>query len=279
MKRILLISIAFILCLSYAYAEENYNAADIKRIDVKKQQLPILIDDEWEWVDFKRVPYIVNEDIYSFFRIKDVETPLEKRAFERTQEYQDYLTKIKDIKKVFLSTFYGISFDLQGNIPYDVERDCFTFRIGYPNDSRVKRPNYIFFEDLCVSLPSKYVIINQQNISGYYSLSQFVLTSKVSEELALQIDKGMKQRECPYDLMFVVKFDKLIEKQSALGSRFNSNYLLTKAVGLFIYDVNTNSMVVNFDSICKEPVVTPKPKPKTGTKTGTRTGTRTTTRR
>lgn len=187
------------------------------------------------------------------------------------------MAKIKEIKRVFLSTFYGISFDLQGNIPYDIERDCFTFRIGYPNDSRVKRPSYIFFEDLCVSMPSKYVVINQQNIGGYYSLSQFVLTSKVSEELALQIDKGMKQRECPYDLIFVVKFDKLIEKQSALGSRFNSNYLLTKAVGLFIYDVNSNSMVVDFDSIFKEPVVTPKSK--TGAKTSARTGTRTTTRK
>lgn len=272
MKRFFIISIAIILGISYMSAEENYRTGDIKRIDVKNKQLPILIDDEWEWVDFRRIPYIINEDVYSFFRIKDVSTPLEKRAFERNSEYQEYLAKLKEIKRVFLSTYYGITFNLYSNIPYDVERDCFTFRIGFPNDSRVPRPSYIFFEDLCVSLPSKYVVINQQNIGGYYSFSQFVLTTKVPEELALQIDKGMKHRDCPYDLMFVVKFDKLIEKQSPLGSQFNSNYLLTKAIGLFIYDVNSNRMVVDFDSIFKEATVTPKPKANTGTHKNTKTG-------
>ena len=243
------------------------------RIDLKNEKVPVLIDGEWEEISFHRVEYMMGNDIYSFFRIPDVSTPLEKRAFEKTQEYQDYVTKLSEIKQKFLSTYYCIAFDLEGNIPYDIERDCFTFRIGFPNDSRVKRPDYICFDDeIFVSLPSKYVVINQQPFMGRYTLRQFVLTPKVSEELALRIDKEMKKRDCNYSLMFVVKFDKLMPKPSGATTYFSKNYLFTKAVGLFIYDTETNSMITDFDSIFKEPA--PAPKKATGNRTTTRTKTR-----
>lgn len=273
MKRFISFTINLLLCISFSIAQESYRDGEVMRIDLKNEKVPVLIDGEWEEIYFNRVEYMMENDIYSFFRIKDVSTPLEKRAFEKTQEYQDYVTKLKEIKQKFLSTYYYIAFDIEGNIPYDIERDCFTFRIGFPNDSRVKRPNYICFDDeIFVSLPSKYVVINQEPFMGRYTLSQFVLTPEVPEELALRIDKEMKKSDCAYRLMFAVKFDTLIPKPSGATTYFSKNYLLTKAVGLFIYDIETNSLVADFDSIFKEPA--PAPKKATGNRTTTRTKTR-----
>lgn len=260
MKRIIILTTILMIGMFCAFAEDNYNDSNICRTDIKNEQLPVFIDDDWEWIDFYKIPYIINEDVYNFFNIRDVSTPLEKRVFEKTAEYQDYLARLKETKRIFLSTFYSITFDLSMNLPYDIERDCFTFRIGYPNDSRVRRPDYIFFKDLCVSLPSKYVVINQQNTGWGYSLSQFVLTPKVPEELALKIDKEIKQRDCSYDLIFIVKFDRIIDKR----------YFLMNAFSLCIYDREADRKVVDFDAIFKEPIATPKPKTKTGERTVTR---------
>lgn len=250
MKQFCLIIISLLFIVNIVVAEENYRDSDIKRIDLKKKEMPILVNGEWDWYSFDKVDAILNNDLYEFFQIRNVSTPLQKKKFEESAEYTDSIAPLfKTIRKDLLSAYYGISFNLEGNIPYNVVENRFNFRIGFPNDSRTKRPESIFFNgNLCVQLPAKNMIIRQNNIGGYYSLSQFVVTPKVPEDLALEIERGMADKNCPYSLLFVVKVEKTLEIPSMFR---NDYYTICKAVGLFIYNHETNKIVVDFDDIFK----------------------------
>lgn len=89
----------------------------VKFIDVRNDKIPILIDGEWEIMDHYKVLNLLEDNIYSFFGLRDkYPSDLKKQMFEKTSEYTDVLLpKFQKIKENLKNTDYAILYYLYGN--------------------------------------------------------------------------------------------------------------------------------------------------------------------
>lgn len=242
-KLLLLLYVIFSFSLLYAQEEE------VKIIDTKNDRIPILVNGEWSIMDHYKVDALLEENIYSFFELQDkYSSPLKKQIFEKTSEYNDTLIPIfKRAKEDLLKTDYAIFYNLYKKSNYDVGERCFKFTISTITPDALELPNTFTFKNFyTITVPHfAFKLETGKKFGRPYERRSFV-TPVFSEEIAVEIEDGMKIHPCPYSLLFVVNIEGLKEQKDGLG--FPMPYVLTKAKKVYLYNTDSEEIVANFSS-------------------------------
>lgn len=77
----------------------------------------------------KELGMIYDLDVFRYFKLYDYDTELKKSLFKKTEEYQNYLKQLKEIKTEMLKTTYYINPYLQFE-DYDIKRKGFELDLG-----------------------------------------------------------------------------------------------------------------------------------------------------
>jgi|381.fasta_scaffold00257_17 hypothetical protein len=77
----------------------------------------------------KELGMIYDLDVFRYFRLKDYDTELKKSLFKKTEEYQNYLKQLKEMKAdMFKTTYYIKPYEEFGD--YDIQRKGFELNLG-----------------------------------------------------------------------------------------------------------------------------------------------------
>lgn len=125
----------------------------------------------------------------------------------------------------------GAKFNISTLTPYALELpNTFTFKNFYT----ITVPHFAF------------KLETGKKFGRPYERRSFV-TPAFSEEIAVEIEDGMKIHPCPYSLLFVVNIEGLKEQKDGLG--FSMPYVLTKAKKVYLYNTDSEEIVADLNSI------------------------------
>lgn len=275
MLKKLSVIICLLLTFSSIKAQQN-----VKFIDVKNNKIPILIDGKWEIMDSYKVTSLLENNIYSFFGLHEkYPSPLKKQMFERTSEYTDVLLpKFQKIKEDLKKTDYAILYYLYYNNNYNVDKRNFKFTISTISPENLKLPNTFTFSNYyTTTVPKAAFEFETGTIFGNPYERRYFITPTISEEIAVDVEDAMKVHPCPYYLLFVVNIQGIKKQRNDIG--FDMPYILTKAKEIYLYNLDTEKVVVDMASVFTAPESNSKPVNKSQRKASSVTQKRTTTRK
>lgn len=231
----------------------------VKFIDVRNDKIPILIDGEWEIMDHYKVLNLLEDNIYSFFGLRDkYPSDLKKQMFEKTSEYTDVLLpKFQKIKENLKNTDYAILYYLYGNNNYNVGKRNFKFTISTMSPEDNIPPNtFTFSNDYTTTVPKAAFELGTGTSFGRPYEIRYFVTPTISEEIAVEVEDAMRVHPCPYYLLFVVNIYGVKDLVNHMG--FNMSYILTKSKEIYLYNKDTGDVVVDMRSVFTEPASAPK---------------------
>lgn len=237
------------------------NAQDnvIKILDARNDKIPILVNGEWQIVDHYKIDALLEDNIYSFFKLHDkYPSPLKKQMFEKTSEYNDELLPIfNQAKADLLKTNYAILYTLYRNSNYDVEKRNFQFLISAITPDALKHPNTFSVENFYTfSVPQAAFELETGTIFGRPYERRYFITPVISEEIAVEVEDGMQNHPSPYSLLFIVNIEGIKEQGNSMG--FSMPYVLTKAKKAYLYNTETEEVVADLNSIFTIPDPVPQ---------------------
>ncbi|MDE6267389.1 MAG: hypothetical protein K2M07_08595 [Muribaculaceae bacterium] len=264
-----------IICMLMSFCA-IYAQNSVKFIDVRNDKIPILVDGEWEIMDHYKVLNLLEDNIYSFFGLHDkYHSALKKQMFEKTSEYSDVLLpKFHRIKENLKNTDYAILYYLYNNNNYNVDQRNFKFKISTISPDNLKLPNTFTFSNFyTTTVPNAAFELETGTSFGRPYEIRYFVTPTISEEIAVDVEDAMRIHPCPYYLLFVVNIQGLKEQRNSMG--FDMPYILTKPKKIYLYNKDTEDVVVDMESVftapSPAPKVSPNPKGRTSTKTQKRT--------
>lgn len=191
-------------------------------------------------------------------------TPLKLKKFKASHEYTDsILPNFKALRDSVMSATYYYTLNLKG-LQYNLQTQKFT--IGFrchSSDNTSLKGYWGIGNNINLSCPS---LIEEQGALSIGGYTQYLVTPKVSEELAVEIEDGK------YQLLFLFKFDKIrTEKRDVYGGTsgvlaFTENYILCKTTKLYLYDPEANVVIADWTSLLTVPASKPKPKARSSSK-------------
>jgi len=233
--------------------------SDIKLIDVKNDKIPILVDGEWEIMDHYKVLNLLEDNIYSFFGLHDkYPSALKKQMFEKTSEYTNVLVpKFQKIKEDLKNTDYAILYYLYNNNNYSIENRNFKFTISTITPDALKQPNTFTFSNFyTTTVPQAAFKLETGTFFGRPYERRYFVTPTIAEEIAVDVEDAMRVHPCPYYLLFVVNIQGVIEQGNSMG--FDMPYIITKPKAIYLYNKDTEDVVVDMNSVFTAPSTTPK---------------------
>lgn len=237
----------FVFMLSFCALQAQNN---VQIIDVRNDKIPILVDGEWQIMDHYKVLNLLNDNIYSFFGLRDkYPTALKRQMFEKSAEYTDVLVpKFQKIKEDLKNTDYAILYYLYNNNNYNVDNRNFKFTISTISPDALKQPNTFTFSNFyTTTVPNAAFELETGTFFGKPYERRFFITPTISEEIAVDVEDALRVHPCPYYLLFVVNIQGVKEQGNSMG--FDMPYILTKPKAIYLYNKDTKDVVVDMNSV------------------------------
>ena len=249
MKRYDINSLLIVIALTVINCFDGYSQSlEVKRIDMRNECIVLPVDTiNWDMVSRHNIGIFLNENLYAFYNLHErYPSALQRKQFEQTEEYNKVLLpKFKEIVDSVKNSYYIVTYSLHGNKNYDVDKDCFTFRINPPISSRPSLNEYLHIGDYyCVRLPSDLFQLNDETVFGKHVKVQYFTTPPIAVEKAIRIEEEMRKRDCAYSLFFIVKLDR---QHEARGDFCPITFNLLNPVKCGIIDANTHEVIENFE--------------------------------
>ena len=196
-------------------------------------------EDEYNVCRVDQVASLMNKDVFGYFGLNQkYETPLQKNAFKKTEEYANYLSQLNyDYSCLSTSKFY-ILYNLRYNEAYSIDKKSFIFRIGVLDWQRTNQSGYIGFgKNICTSYPANKLNIKKtREYNNELYAYQYIQIPITDEDLALKIEEDMSNPYCSTCLLFVVELNKVSSEKHPEFPWAQDN-ILAKTVNLYM--VNT----------------------------------------
>ncbi len=254
MRTILIVLIAF-ACNTTVFAQKSYDDIinECYQIDAKSGKVYLSggNEDEYEACTINQVASLMEKDVFGYFGLNQTyNTPLQKSAFAKTEEYANYMSEIDYHNSyIFDSNFY-ILYNLRYNQAYDLNKKAFIFRIMVLDFQKTNQVGYLGFgNNINVLLPTNIFNVNKERESnGELYSKQYIQIPIADEDVALKIENDMSSPYCSTCLMFIVKFNKTsTEKHPEF--MFEQDHILTKAIGLYIVNTQTKEIYCDLTKI------------------------------
>lgn len=278
--RNLLLSL-FLSISTTTYAQSSFE--DMRNmycaIDVEAKTVEMPYNSIKTSMPLERLVSLLENDLFGYFDIADkFKTNLQKSAYAKTPEYAELNAEFSQRNKEMKDATFYIPFNLRYNKPYDTTNKRFAFSIGATDYDITNLQGYIGFgNNVCTTYPTSRMTRSKTRTRDglHYYISDFVQTPKVSEELALRIEKDMDNPYCETCLVFVVKMNKVSKENRTINfggyvgtMATTQHYLLAKTIGLYIVNMESNEIYCDLSSILSTPTTqTKKTSPQNGKKT------------
>lgn len=204
-------------------------------------------EDEYNICKVDQVASLMNKDVFGYFGLNQkYETPLQKNAFKKTEEYTNYLSLLNyDYSCLSASKFY-ILYNLRYNSEYDIDKKSFIFRVGVLDWQRTSQSGYIGFgKNICTSFPTnKLNIKKEREYNNELYAYQYIQIPIANEDLALKIEEDMSNPYCSTCLLFVVELNK-VSSEKHPEFPWAQNNILAKTINLYM--VNTKTEQIYYD--------------------------------
>ena len=186
----------------------------------------------------KKLQALFNNDAAGYFNLKNIETELQKKAFNQSEEYTStYQPRMQQEKKYLLEDEYYVCFPVKSKdnihyFEYNINRGKFEFEAW---DTEYKEINkgetdfhFLFHRNLCLSYPRSLIALtHHEDNNGKDLYSQTVQTCKVSESDALKVENNIENCE----IVWIFKFEKVKDR-----------YIYGKTTRIYIADKKTGEI-------------------------------------
>ena len=193
----------------------------------------------------------MNKDVFGYFGLNQkYETPLQKNAFKKTEEYANYLSQLNyDYSCLSGSKFY-ILYNLRYNSEYDINKKSFIFRIGVLDWQRTNQSGYIGFgKNICTTFPANKLNIKRtREYNNELYAYQYIQIPIADEDLALKIEEDMSNPYCSTCLMFVVELNK-VSSEKHPEFPWAQNNILAKTVNLYMVNTKTEQIYCDLSEL------------------------------
>jgi hypothetical protein len=232
-----------IMCSIYALGQVSYEdvISECYKIEHKTGEFYLSggNEDEYNICKVEQVVSLMNKDVFGYFGLNQkYETPLQKNAFKKTEEYANYLSALNyDYSCLSTSKFY-ILYNLRYNNAYDVDKKSFIFCIGVLDWQRTNQSGYIGFgKNICTSFPTNKLNVKRtREYNNELYAYQYIQIPITDEDLALKIEEDMSNPYCSTCLLFVVELNKVSSEKHPELPWVKDN-VLAKTINLYM--VNT----------------------------------------
>lgn len=208
-------------------------------------------EDEYNICKVEQVASLINKDVFGYFGLNQkYETPLQKNAFKKTQEYATYLSELNyDYSCLSTSKFY-ILYNLRYNTAYDIDKKSFIFRIGVLDWQRTNQSGYIGFgKNICTTFPANKLSIKRtREYNNELYAYQYIQIPIADEDLALKIEEEMSNPYCSTCLMFVVELNK-VSSEKHPEFPWAQNNILAKTVNLYMVNTKTEQIYCDLSEL------------------------------
>lgn len=254
MRKISVVLIATICSIS-AWGQKSYEDVinECYEIDYKAEVFYLSggNEDEYNICKVEQVASLINKDVFGYFGLNQkYETPLQKNAFKKTQEYATYLSELNyDYSCLSTSKFY-ILYNLRYNTAYDIDKKSFIFRIGVLDWQRTNQSGYIGFgNNICTTFPpNKLNIKRTREYNNELYAYQYIQIPIADENLALKIEKDMSNPYCSTCLLFVVELNK-VSSEKHPEFPWTQNNILAKTVNLYVVNTKTEQIYCDLSEL------------------------------
>lgn len=208
-------------------------------------------EDEYNIYKVDQIVSLMNKDVFGYFGLNQkYETPLQKNAFKKTEEYANYLSQLNyDYSCLSTSKFY-ILYNLRYNSEYDINKKSFIFRIGILDWQRTSQSGYIGFgKNICTSYPANKLNIKKtREYNNELYAYQYIQIPIVDEDLALKIEEDMSNPYCSTCLLFAVELNKVsLEKHPEFP--WAQNNILAKTINLYMVNTKTEQIYCDLSEL------------------------------
>lgn len=208
-------------------------------------------EDEYNICKVDQVASLMNKDVFGYFGLNQkYETPLQKNAFKKTEEYANYLSQLNyDYSCLSDSKFY-ILYNLRYNNAYDVDKKSFIFRIGVLDWQRTNQSGYIGFgKNICTSFPTNKLNVKRtREYNDELYAYQYAQIPIADEDLALKIEEDMSNPYCSTCLLFVVELNK-VSSEKHPEFPWTQNNILAKTVNLYMVNTKTEQIYCDLSEL------------------------------
>ena len=208
-------------------------------------------EDEYNICRVDQVASLMNKDVFGYFGLNQkYETPLQKNAFKKTEEYANYLSQLNyDYSCLSGSKFY-ILYNLRYNSEYDINKKSFIFRIGVLDWQRTNQSGYIGFgKNICTTFPANKLNIKRtREYNNELYAYQYIQIPIADEDLALKIEEDMSNPYCSTCLMFVVELNK-VSSEKHPEFPWAQNNILAKTVNLYMVNTKTEQIYCDLSEL------------------------------
>lgn len=208
-------------------------------------------EDEYNICKVDQVASLMNKDVFGYFGLNQkYETPLQKNAFKKTEEYDSYLSQLNyDYSCLSTSKFY-ILYNLRYNSEYDIDKKSFIFRVGVLDWQRTSQSGYIGFgKNICTSFPANKLNIKKtREYNNELYAYQYIQIPIADEDLALKIEKDMANPYCSTCLLFVVELNK-VSSEKHPEFPWAQNNILAKTVNLYMVNTKTEQIYCDLSEL------------------------------
>lgn len=254
MRAILVVIITF-FCGTNAFAQESYDGiiGECYQIDAKNGNIYLSggNEDEYEIRSVKQVVSLMRKDVFGYFGINQKHsTPLQKRAFSKTEEYTNYMSVIDYHHSYISDSKFYILYNLRYNQAYDLNKKAFVFRVMVLDFLRTNQAGYLGFgKNINTSLPSNMLMVKKERRQdGELYANQYIQIPIADENLALKIEEDMANPYCSTYLMFVVQLNKTsTEKHPEF--MFAQDNILAKTVNLYMVNTKTEQIYCDLSEL------------------------------
>lgn len=208
-------------------------------------------EDEYNICKVDQVASLMNKDVFGYFGLNQkYETPLQKNAFKKTEEYDSYLSQLNyDYSCLFTSKFY-ILYNLRYNEAYNIDKKSFIFRIGVLDWQRTSQSGYIGFgKNICTSFPTNKLNVKKtREYNNELYAYQYIQIPIADEDLALKIEEDMSNPYCSTCLLFVVELNK-VSSEKHPEFPWAQNNILAKTVNLYMVNTKTEQIYCDLSEL------------------------------
>lgn len=208
-------------------------------------------EDEYNICKVVQVASLMNKDVFGYFGLNQkYETPLQKNAFKKTEEYATYLSELNyDYSCLSTSKFY-ILYNLRYNTAYDIDKKSFIFRIGVLDWQRTNQSGYIGFgKNICTTFPTNKLNIKRtREYNNELYAYQYIQIPIADEDLALKIEEDMSNPYCSTCLLFAVELNK-VSSEKHPEFPWAQNNILAKTVNLYMVNTKTEQIYCDLSEL------------------------------
>lgn len=242
-----------------AFAQKSYDdiIGECYQIDAKSGKVYLSggNEDEYEVRTVKQVASLMKKDVFGYLGLNQkYNTPLQKNAFTKTEEYANYMSEIDYHNSYIFDSKFYILYNLRYNQAYDLNKKAFVFRIMVLDFLKTSQAGYLGFgKNINALFPTnKFNVKKERKSNGELYSMQYIQIPVSDENLALKIENDMSNPSCSTCLLFIVKLSKSsIEKHPEF--MFEQENILTKAIGSYIVNTKTQEIYCDLTKVLSVP--------------------------